>query len=191
MARTTKKKEAVKETATVVTRAEKKDATKNLIREILAVKPLKHNELIDEVAKGYVERFGDMTDNINDVKGRVGSVLDIMKKESDVMYEGGMYALKARMPITEPVSEAEPTPEPVAEEKPAPKKRGRKSKAKVEDAVAPVEEAKEAKEETPSVSPEASQLPQRGSQDDPLRGWHFHRKCQGRVLQSAANLSIT
>lgn len=141
MARTTKKKEAVKETATVVTRAEKKDATKNLIRELLAVKPLKHNELIDEVAKSYVERFGDATDNINDVKGRVGSVLDIMKKESDVMYEGGMYALKARMPVAE--LETEATPEPVAEEKPAPKKRGRKPKAKTEEASAPVAEAKE------------------------------------------------
>ena len=41
MARTTKKKETVKETATVVTRAEKKDATKNLIREIDADKKLK------------------------------------------------------------------------------------------------------------------------------------------------------
>ena len=154
MARTTKKKEAVKETATVVTRAEKKDATKNLIREILAVKPLKHNELIDEVAKSYVERFGDTTDNINDVKGRVGSVLDIMKKESDVMYEGGMYALKARMPIVEPIAESAPAlevetePALVAEEKPAPKKRGRKPKAKAEETAspeiaAPVEEAKE------------------------------------------------
>ena len=49
----TKSKETV-----VVTRAEKKDATKNLIKEVLAVKPLKHNELLDEVAKLYTERFG-------------------------------------------------------------------------------------------------------------------------------------
>ena len=90
MART-KKQEPAKETATVVTRAEKKDATKNLIKECLAVKPLKHNELLDEVAKLYKERFGgEETENINDVKGRVGSVLDIMKKDSDVMYEGGL-----------------------------------------------------------------------------------------------------
>ena len=57
MART-KKQEPVKETATVVTRAEKKDATKNLIKECLAVKPLKHNELLEAVAKLYKERFG-------------------------------------------------------------------------------------------------------------------------------------
>ena len=132
MART-KKKEAVKETATVVTRAEKKDATKKLIREVLAVNPLKHNELIDTVAKLYVERFGDQTDNINDVKGRVGSVLDIMKKESDVMYDGGMYALKARLPMPEPISA--PVTEVAVEEAPAPKKRGRKPKAKTEELI--------------------------------------------------------
>ena len=150
MARITKKKETAKETA-VVTRAAKKDATKNLIREILAIKPLKHNELIDEVSKLYTERYGDESDNVNDVRGRVGSVLDIMKKESDVMSDGGMYALKARtMPalVEEPTLEqpveqpAEPvqltveqTPPPVeAEEKPSPKKRGRKPKAKAEPA---------------------------------------------------------
>ncbi len=137
MARTTKKKDAVKETA-VVTRAEKKDATKNLIREILALHPQKHNELIDEVAKLYTERYGDETDNVNDVKGRVGSVLDIMKKESDVMYDGGMYALKARMmpaPVEElPVIAEEKPAQTESEEAPAPKKRGRKTKAKTEEA---------------------------------------------------------
>ena len=114
MART-KKQEPAKETATVVTRAEKKDATKNLIKECLAVKPLKHNELLDEVAKLYKDRFGgEETENINDVKGRIGSVLDIMKKDSDVAYEGGMYALKARLPIPAPTE----TPETAPAEKP-------------------------------------------------------------------------
>ena len=171
MARITKKKETAKETA-VVTRAAKKDATKNLIREILAIKPLKHNELIDEVSKLYTERYGDESDNVNDVRGRVGSVLDIMKKESDVMSDGGMYALKARsMPalVEEPTLEqpVEQPAEPVqltveqtlppveAEEKPASKKRGRKPKAKAEPApeepVAVVETAsvEEVKTETP------------------------------------------
>ncbi len=140
MARTTKKKETAPET-TVVTRAEKKDATKNIIREILAIHPQKHNELIDEVAKLYTERYGDESDNVNDVKGRVGSVLDIMKKESDVMYDGGMYALKARI-MPAPVMEELPAAEAVgAEETPAPKKRARKTKAKAEEP-APVEETK-------------------------------------------------
>ncbi len=112
------KKQAEKKT---LTRAQKTEATKGLIKELLAVKFLRHNELIDEVSKIYVERYeGEDTENINDVKGRVGSVLDIMKKESEVMYDGGTYALKARLPMPPPVKE---------EEKPAPKKRTRAKKA--------------------------------------------------------------
>lgn len=110
MAKTTKKQETPKEAA-VVTRAEKKDATKKLIKERLAVKPHKHNELIESVANLYAERFsGEDTENMNDVKGRVGSVLDIMKKDSEVMYEGGMYALKARVLPEPPVNQTETTP---------------------------------------------------------------------------------
>ena len=87
-----KKKKSEGATAT---RAEKKDRTKNLIRETLAQKEYKHNDLIEETAKIYSERFqGEETENINDVKGRIGSVLDIMKKEGDLTYEGGVYALK-------------------------------------------------------------------------------------------------
>ena len=104
MARTTKKKEN-EQTTVVVTRAEKKDAAKNLIREMLAVKPYKHNELIEEGAKLYAERLGEGVENMNDVKGRIGSVLDIMKKESDIAYEGGMYTLKARLPQPLPQKE--------------------------------------------------------------------------------------
>ncbi len=105
----------------VLTRAQKTEATKGLIKELLAIKPMRHNELLDEVAKNYTLRYeGEDTENVNDVKGRVGSVLDIMKKESDVMYDGGMYALKARMTL--PPEEKEKT------EVPAPKKRGRAKK---------------------------------------------------------------
>lgn len=161
MAKTTKAKAVV-----VVTRAEKKDATKSLIKEVLAVKPLKHNELLDEVAKLYTERFGgEETENVNDVKGRVGSVLDIMKKDGDVMQDGGVYALKARM-AEMPAAPVEETPkkgkartkkgsaEPVvteestvkAEEKPA-KKTAKKSKKTEEKPVetAPAEENKPTK----------------------------------------------
>ena len=133
-----KKKETVKETV-VVTRAEKKDATKNLIRELLAIKPHKHNELLDEVSKLYTERFsGEETDNVNDVKGRVGSVLDIMKKEGDVAYDGGMYALKAR---------ALPTPPEV----PAEEKATKKTRAKKKTEESAVTEEKPKKEPKKAV----------------------------------------
>lgn len=162
MARIAKKKEAAKETA-VVTRAEKKDATKKLIREILSKKTLRHNELIDEVAKAYTERYGEESDNVNDVKGRVGSVLDIMKKEGDVTLDGGVYALKiyeaavAEEPVVvqpkgktveQSVEKVEGSVQvtveevlPIVEEKP--KKRGRKPKVKTEpEKVKSTEEAK-------------------------------------------------
>lgn len=147
MART--KKQETKELAPV-TRAEKKDATKKLITTLLAEKPFKHNELIEEVSKIYAERYaGEDTENINDVKGRVGSVLDIMKKDSDIMYDGGMYALKAR---------AMPEP-PAQEEAPAPKKRGRKPKAEKKETAeplppAPLQPIAPVAPVTPEVAPE-------------------------------------
>ena len=130
---------AKKQEIKVVTRAEKKDATKSVIKELLAVKPLKHNELIEETAKIYTQRFGgEDTENVNDVKGRVGSVVDIMKKDSEIMYDGGMYALKSRLPAP-PVEEKK---EDKAEEKPAKKPR---AKAKKVEAEAVKEEVKEEK----------------------------------------------
>ena len=146
MARTTKKQATSNETAPVVTRAEKKDATKNLIKECLSVKPYKHNELLDAVAALYAERFGgEDTDNINDVKGRIGSVLDIMKKESDIMYDGGMYALKARAlpepPVKKTAKKTVKQEEKPVEETPV-KKTARKKKEE------PV--AVESKEEKPA-----------------------------------------
>ena len=148
MARTKKQvnKEEVKAETVVVTRAEKKDATKSLIKEVLAIKPMKHNELLDATAKLYSERFGADTDNMNDVKGRVGSVLDIMKKDGDVANEGGMYALKARMPIPAPVVE-EPKTEEVKPEKPA-KKTAKKSVKKAEESKEVTTEEKPVKKTT-------------------------------------------
>ena len=148
----TKKETAI---APLTTRAEKKDAAKGIIREVLSVKACKHNELIDEVAKLYTQRYGsEETENVNDVKGRIGSVLDIMKKESDVAYEGGMYALKARLPIPEPAKEpVKETGKEVAAEKAdlaVKKTKTTHSKAKKETAEEAKTEVKEEKAEKPT-----------------------------------------
>lgn len=148
----TKKAETV-----VVTRAEKKDATKHLIKEVLSVKPLKHNELLEEAAKLYTARFeSEETENVNDVKGRVGSVLDIMKKEGDVMQDNGTYALKAR--VIEP---------PVQEEKTKKTSRSRAKKTESVETVKVEEKAEEKpvkktakkskKAEEPTISEEAKE----------------------------------
>lgn len=91
-----KKETKEQEQKPVATRAEKKDAAKKLILEILEKGNKKASELIDEAAKLYAERLGgEDTENPNDVKGRIGSVLDVMKKEGEVLFDKGMYALKA------------------------------------------------------------------------------------------------
>jgi hypothetical protein len=124
-----------KDTKTVVvTRAAKKDATKQIIKELLAKKEYRHNDLIDEAAKLYIERFenGEI-ENVNDVKGRIGSVLDIMKKEQETRYEGGVYALIATQPV---------------EEKPAKKASKKTAKAKTEEKTEEIAEEKQPKKAT-------------------------------------------
>ncbi len=125
MARTTKTKET-KEEKKVLTRAEKNVGAQEIVKELLAVKPLKHNELIEEASKLYTERFGEEGDvDVHGVKGRIGSVVNNMEKESVVMEDGGRYALKARiMPTPIPV-----TPAPAEEEKPVKKTRKTAKKA--------------------------------------------------------------
>ena len=46
------------ENKTVVTRAEKKDATKQIIRELLDKKTYKSGELIDEASTVFTAKFG-------------------------------------------------------------------------------------------------------------------------------------
>ncbi len=154
-----KQEEAAQEKT--LTRAQKTEATKTIVKELLQGKPMRHNELIDEVAKEFVHRHEkDSAENMNDVKGRVGSVLDIMKKESDVGYDGGMYALKARIASAptlqneaeKPAKKSAPkkkaagkevAPQEEKAEASAPKKRGRPKKA-VEEKTETVAEEKPA-----------------------------------------------
>ena len=136
------------ETATkpVVTRAAKKDATKKLIKQVLEKSALKSNDLIDEAAKLYAAQFGgEENENPNDVKGRIGSVLDVMKKEGELQFDGGVYALKAEQaPKTEVVekpqktkktvkAKAEKAEESVEEEKPKAKRATKKKEVKAEE----------------------------------------------------------
>ena len=131
MAKSTKK---TGETPTV-TRAEKRETAKNFIRELLKKSTYKSNDLIDEASKLFVAHFTDEEkEDVNGVKGRIGSLIDVMKKEEEIVFDGGVYALKVETPV--PVQEekkvkkttrakakkAEDT-ESADENKPAPKKR--------------------------------------------------------------------
>ena len=106
-----------KEIKPVITRAEKRDNVKNLIRELLTKASAKASDLIDEAAKLYAERFGgEDTEKLGDVKGRVGSVLDVMKKEGDVQFDGGVYALKEIKAEEKPTQKTRKTTKKTAEE---------------------------------------------------------------------------
>ncbi len=135
-----------KENGVVVTRAEKRDAVKGIIRELLQQKNYKAGELIDEAAKAYAQRFkGEETDNVNDVKGRVGSVLDVMKKESEVSFDGGIYALKSVSDL-ETANEVveKKAKKPTAKGKKTAKKEEEKQDVKAEETPTPVTEEKKA-----------------------------------------------
>ena len=123
-----------------LTRAEKREEAQKLIKEILQNGNKKASELIDEASKIFAERFpSEETENINDVKGRVGSVLDIMKKDSEVMYDGGIYALKAREIPEKPVEKAEKK---AVKAEPAKKTAKKTAKKAVEERAEPVQEVK-------------------------------------------------
>lgn len=173
----------------VITRAKKKDNAKGIIKELLRQTPKKSNDLIDEAAKLYTEKFGgEDTENVNDVKGRIGSVLDVMKKENEVQFEGGTYALTELKTAAEtevkpkkatktkrttkkkseevvaaevvaPVEEkTEEVSEPTTEEKP--KKRGRKPKAAAKPTIEEkVEEKAEEKTEEVVQPPVVEEKP--------------------------------
>jgi hypothetical protein len=138
MKKTTKTTENENGTKTL-TRAEKKDAAKGLIKELLQSGEKKSTELIDEAAKVFAMRFqGEENENPNDVKGRIGSVLDVMKKEGEVQFDGGIYALK---PLSAPVAEeksvqkqAETNAEkPVSKKRATPKKATKKEEVKTQE----------------------------------------------------------
>ena len=136
--KTTQTTEEKKEEKKVLTRAEKNVGAQEIVKELLAVKPLKHNELIDEASKLYSERYGEEGDvDVHGVKGRIGSVVNNMEKESILMEDGGRYALKARiMPAPTPVE-----PAPSKEEKPVKKARKTTKKAtETKSEETPVEE---------------------------------------------------
>ena len=140
-----KKETKEQEQKTVATRAEKKDAAKKLILEILEKGNKKASELIDEAAKLYAERLGgEDTENPNDVKGRIGSVLDVMKKEGEVLFDKGTYALKIEQPQaekpkktrrakTKKAENVENTETPKTEEKPKKATKPRVKKEKKEE----------------------------------------------------------
>ncbi len=143
-----------------VTRAEKTDGAKKLIRSLLEKSALKSNDLIDEGAKLYAEKF-ESDEAPNSVKGRIGSVIDVMKKDGEILIEGGKYVLKK--------ADAEEKQADVAAEKP---KKTTKTKAKTEEkaenAETPVEEKPKKKKTTKKTKTEEVKAEKTEDKNEPL-----------------------
>lgn len=152
MAKTTKKDEQPK----TLTRAEKQAAAKEIVRELLRKEAYTEKELIAEASNLFTERFaGEEADNQNGVRGRIGSVLDVMKKESEVAFDGGKYALNGEnKEVAEAVAEVK------TEEKPKKRTRAKKvTEEKTEEIAEPKAEEKPAKAKRAAKKKTAEPLP--------------------------------
>ena len=125
-----------KQNETTMTRAEKTDAAKKLILKLLKKTSYTSTELIDAAAKEYAKAY-ENGDSSNDVKGRIGSVLDVMKKDGELLFEGGRYEMKpAEKPKKRPAKAKKEETEP--QEKPVKTKKTAKAKKQTEEVAPPV-----------------------------------------------------
>ena len=134
-----------------VTRAEKREKAKKLIKDALKKSAQKPSELIDGVSKSYQKLFPEESENINDIKGRIGSLIDVMKKDEEIILEDGVYTVKkAKKRTAKKVETATET----AEEKPA-----KKTVKRTKKAVKSEEQKEEKKQEETLPLPTAPVLP--------------------------------
>ena len=115
-----------------LTRAEKMRVAKEIIKGLLQKNGYKASELIETAAKEFSNRFGgEETENANDVRGRIGSVLDVMKKDNEVIFENGAYA---KMDEEKPKAKRtrKKTTEQVEEETQEEKPKAKRTKKKIE-----------------------------------------------------------
>ena len=117
-----------------VTRAEKNATLRSIIKELLAVRAYKWSELLEECARLYETRVESKEgQTANDVRGRIGSVCNAMKKEGELTFDGGVYALNKENKAEEKRQEL-----PKTEEKTEEKKEKQLPMVKPESKIAPV-----------------------------------------------------
>ncbi len=138
-ASTAEKKDGAKEEkAPTLTRAEKKDAIKKIVREVLQTER-KWSELIDLAAQAYQAAYPiPENGNVNDVRGRVGSVLHLMQEEKEIVVDGNLVRLSSQETAATQQDGQAVTPAEAPVEAPTPKKQ---PKTKKEPTVSAVNEA--------------------------------------------------
>ncbi|MBQ2740368.1 MAG: restriction endonuclease [Clostridia bacterium] len=103
------------EKSVALTRAQKKEIVKKLTKEVLQTE-CKWADLVDRVALRYQEEYPTSENaNLNDVKGRVGSVLHVMQESGEILVEGSLV----KLPENAPKAEKESTVSATNEEKQA------------------------------------------------------------------------
>ena len=70
-----------------VTRAEKAKRQKEIVRLLLTAKDYKWNELLEEATKKYAETHMDETNDLADLKGKIGSSFSLMEESGEVAFD--------------------------------------------------------------------------------------------------------
>mgnify|MGYP007083699808 CR=1 FL=1 len=106
-----------------VTKKEKALRMKVILKELLEKRSYKWNELLDAAVKAHTERYPEESGDVNDLKGRIGSVLSLMEDNKEISVKDNVYSLPMKAKKISDRAEEKQTKEK--------KTRGRKSAEKV------------------------------------------------------------
>lgn len=73
--------------AKTVTRAEKTRRQKDIVKEFLAKKDYKWNELLEDATRSYMERYQDEENEPADLKGKIGSAFSLLEETGEVSFD--------------------------------------------------------------------------------------------------------
>ena len=77
----------------MVTRAEKANRMRAILRELLGERTYRWNELLDSSAKAYADKYPGEIEDMNDLKGKMGSVLSLMEDAGEMHFEANICSL--------------------------------------------------------------------------------------------------
>ncbi len=106
-----------------MTKKEKALRMKVILKELLEKRSYKWNELLDAAVKAHTERYPEESGDVNDLKGRIGSVLSLMEDNKEISVKDNVYSLPMKAKKISDRAEEKQTKEK--------KTRGRKSAEKV------------------------------------------------------------
>ena len=106
-----------------MTKKEKALRMKVILKELLEKRSYKWNELLDAAVKAHTERYPEESGDVNDLKGRIGSVLSLMEDNKEISVKDNVYSLPMKAKKISDRADEKQTKEK--------KTRGRKSAEKV------------------------------------------------------------